>query len=194
MAVHNRQNYIKWVRILVAPILTASFLDVEKGLKLIHRTHGHPLHSVDSMPMLGRSKKQSTRWKRLSFPWQGRIPQFRIAEFLRKVWKIPPCPKNSMNFYKSDNLLQYPQQSVSRPLIQQEESNARFLALFIEQKFTITLLWVPTKGIQIFYLLYCWQILIFTANFFLMLATCLASFIQIIHGKEYKAGSPYSLL
>jgi hypothetical protein len=61
-----------------------------------------------------------------------------------------------MNFYESDNLLQYPQQSVSRPRIQKEESTARFLALCIEKN-AIILLWVPTKSIQIFYHPYCWQ-------------------------------------
>ena len=33
--------------------------------------------------------------------------------------------------------------------------------------------------------------LVFSADFVLMLATCLASFIQIIRGKEYKTGSSY---
>jgi hypothetical protein len=65
------------------------------------------------------------------------VPTRRV---LTESLKKPPSLKNSINFYESYNLLQYSQDLLSRPHIQQGESTARFFALFIEQKFTIMLL------------------------------------------------------
>jgi hypothetical protein len=64
-------------------------------------------------------------------------PAVPISTVFTEIRKIPPCSRDSMNFYESGNLLRYPQELVSRPHIQQEESTAPSLALVIESQFTI---------------------------------------------------------
>lgn len=181
MVVHNRQNYIKWVPILVAPLLTASFLAVEKGTEA---------HSPHTWSFTALSRFQTNAWPKVIW-YRSKVHVERglvvhdRAEFRSsnkqssygKSEKSLPDKKNSMNFYESDNLVQYPQKSVSRP----QFSKKNLLHVFSPYSLNTNLPLFSCECQQRVskYFIFCIadKNFVFIADFVLMLATCLVSFI-----------------
>jgi len=193
MVVHNRQNCTKWVRILVAPLLTASFLDVEKG------TGAHSPHTWSSTAL---SRFQTNAWQKVI--WYRSKVHVEKGLVVHERAKFRSSKKQS-SYGKSEKSLPVQKiQWIFTNLIIYYSIHKIYSLGLTSSKKNLPHVFSPyslTKNLPL-YSYECQQRvskyfifriadkhLVFIVDFVLMLANCLTSFIQIIHGKENKTGS-----